>query len=124
MRLIILGTDDFAKTMEDVAGQLEQYDSISILEATEDYKNYINENTEFFPAIYDNQQCYNLLLKIDADGGKIATIIHPSAYVSPKAVIGKGSAILPNATVNNDVVVTYGCVIDIGSIIDHHVLLL
>ena len=123
MKLIILGTDDFGKTINDVVEQISHYNEIVMLKKPEDFEDYINQDTEFYPAISDNELRYNWILKLDASGAQIATIIHPSAYVSPKAVIGKGSVILPHATVNNDAVVTYGCVVDIGAILDHHILL-
>lgn len=102
MRLIILGAGEFGKTIEDVAGQLDKYEKINFLDdkaegedilgKTDDFKNFINDYTEFYPAFGDNELRYNWILKLDEAGAKIATIVHPSAYVSPKVVIGKGSA--------------------------------
>ena len=47
------------------------------------------------------------------------TLIHPSAYVSPKSQIGVGCVILPHAIINTDVVLGAGCIINIGAIVDH-----
>lgn len=133
MRLIILGAGGYGKTIEDVAGQLNRYEKINFLDdkaegenvlgKTDDFKTFINEDTEFYPAFGYNELRYNWILKLDEAGAKIATIIHPSAYVSPKAVIGKGSAVLPNASINYGAVITYGCIVNIGAIVDHNVLL-
>lgn len=133
MRLIILGAGKFGKTIEDVAGQLDKYEKINFLDdkaegedilgKTDDFKNFINDYTEFYPAFGDNELRYNWILKLDEAGAKIATIVHPSAYVSPKVVIGKGSAVLPNASINYGAVITYACIVNMGAIIDHNVLL-
>ena len=131
MRLIILGAGGYGKTIEDVAGQLDKYEGIKFLDdkaentsgKTADFKDFINDYTEFYPAFGDNELRYNWILKLDEAGAKIATIVHPRAYISPKAVIGKGSAVLPNASINYGAVITYGCIVNIGAIVDHNVLL-
>lgn len=115
MRLIILGAGGYGKTIEDVASQLNRYKQISFLDdkaegknvlgKTDDFKNFINDETEFYPAFGDNELRYNWILRLDEAGASTATVIHPSAYISPKAVIGKGSAILPNASINYGAVV-------------------
>lgn len=122
MKLIILGTNDLAKTIQNVAEQ-SGYEAVKILPEADNFEQFIADDTCFYPAFSDNELRYNWLLKINAAGGKIATIVHSSAYVSPRAVIGKGSAVLPNATVNNEAILTYGCIVDLGAIIDHNTLL-
>ena len=57
--------------------------------------------------------------KIEQSGGRLATIIHPTAYVSQRALIAPGTVILPNAVVNTGVRVEKGCIINLGAIIDH-----
>lgn len=43
--------------------------------------------------------------------------------LSPKAVIKKGSAILPNASINYGAVITCACIVNMGAIVDHNVFL-
>ena len=49
----------------------------------------------------------------------IASFVHTSAYVSPKANIEAGCVILPLSVVNTNVVIEKGCIINCGAIIDH-----
>ena len=49
----------------------------------------------------------------------IATLIHPTAFVSGSAIIGKGTVIEPNATINANSKIGKGCIISVGSIVDH-----
>ncbi|MSU05595.1 hypothetical protein FYJ80_02205 [Spirochaetales bacterium NM-380-WT-3C1] len=57
--------------------------------------------------------------RIEESGGQLATLIHPTAYISPTATINPGTVILPHAIINTDVVVGKGCIINLGDIFDH-----
>lgn len=56
---------------------------------------------------------------LNVAGAKIATLIHPTAYVSPKAKIAEGVVILPHAIVNTDVSIERGCIINLRAMVDH-----
>ena len=47
------------------------------------------------------------------------TAIHPSAVVSPSAVIGEGTVVMPNAVINAEAVVGQHCIINTGAIVEH-----
>lgn len=53
------------------------------------------------------------------EGISIATLIHPTAFVSSSAIIGKGTVVEPNATINTNSKIGEGCIISVGSIVDH-----
>ena len=53
------------------------------------------------------------------NGCKIATLVHPTAYVSPTVHIAEGVAVLPHAIVNTGCKVKAGCIINCGAITDH-----
>jgi UDP-3-O-[3-hydroxymyristoyl] glucosamine N-acyltransferase len=57
--------------------------------------------------------------RIEESGGQLATLIHPTAYVSPKSSIACGTVILPHSIINTDVAVGRGCIINLGAIVDH-----
>lgn len=133
MRLVILGMGGYGRTIADVASQTGKYDEILFLDDNShdarvrgrcsEFVDYMDGNTEFYPAIGDNNKRYQWILELDSENASIATIIHPSAYVSPLAVIGKGTAILPMAVVNTNVIICYGAIINIGAVVDHDCLL-
>ena len=52
-------------------------------------------------------------------GCRIATIVHPTAYVSPRARLTYGVAVLPHAIVNTGCEIKAGCIINCGAIVDH-----
>lgn len=56
---------------------------------------------------------------IKAKGGSLPPIVSPTAYVSPHAVVGEGSAIMHRAFVNAGVTTGANCIINTGSVIEH-----
>lgn len=123
MRLIILGSGGYGRTVADVAEQLGytiQFldDSIPDHPLTS-FIDYIDPSTSFIPAFGNNEFRLSWIDKLQSAGAKLATLIHPTAYVSPKVIIKEGTVILPKAVVNTDVVLERGCIVNIGAIIDH-----
>ena len=129
MRLIILGAGGYGHTIGDMAGQLDTYEEIGylddrgagsrILGKCNTFSDYIRDDTEFYPALGNNQLRREWLDRLEKAGCRIATLIHPTAYCSPSATICPGAAVLPKAIVNTDCVIQRGCIINLGAIVDH-----
>lgn len=131
MRLIIIGAGGHGQVVADVAAQTGKYNDIIFLDDAANcavgpcssYEKYIDDTTEFYVAFGNNTGRLAWIEKLITAGAKLAVIVHPTAYVSPRAVLGGGTSILPNAIVNTDVVVGKGCIINIGAIVDHRTVL-
>ena len=122
-RLVILGAGGYGRTVADAAEQLG-YTTIVLDDADPDhplssFQSYINPSTYFIPAFGNNAFRMEWINRIEESGGQLATLIHPTAYVSPTVSIASGTVILPHAIVNTDVVVGKGCIINLGAIVDH-----
>ena len=122
-RLVILGSGGYGRTVKDVAEQLG-YSTIVLDDADSahplsTFQSYINPTTSFIPAFGNNAFRMEWIKKIEESGGQLATLIHPTAYISPTATISLGCVILPHAIVNTDVVINRGCIINLGAIVDH-----
>ncbi len=123
-KIVILGSGGYGNTVLDIAEQLG-YEIVAILDDKDkkhplsSYREYISDDTEFIVAFGNNEFRLSWCEKIFNDGGKLATLIHPTAYVSPKATIGMGSVVLPKAIVNTGTKVGVGCIINLGAIVDH-----
>jgi sugar O-acyltransferase (sialic acid O-acetyltransferase NeuD family) len=50
---------------------------------------------------------------------KYGVAIHPSAIVSPSAIIGEGSVVMQGAIIQADVVIGKHCIVNTGATIDH-----
>ena len=122
-QLVILGSGGYGHTVADVAEQLGYNilfldDSLPRHELSS-FSSYIDDQTEFIPAFGNNEFRLSWCDRITQAGGKLATLIHPTAYVSPTASIAPGTVILPHAIINTDVVINRGCIINLGAIVDH-----
>jgi UDP-N-acetylbacillosamine N-acetyltransferase len=126
-RLIILGAGGYARTIVDIVTQSQTYDEILFLDDVKedvagkcaDFCNFISDDTEMYPAMGDNSARLKWINKLLDAGAKIATIIHPTAYVSPTAKISEGVVVLPMAVVNTGCVVKEGTIVNCGAVIDH-----
>lgn len=131
-KIVILGAGSYANTVKDVAEQLG-YEIIAMLDdklagfELSSFAQYIpkttdggcDEGVEFIPAFGNNAFRMEWINRIEESGGQLATLIHPTSYVSPTAVINPGTVILPHAIVNTDVIVGKGYIINLGAIVDH-----
>lgn len=84
-----------------------------------DFKKYVDNNTEFYPAFGENKTRLKWKEEICCAGGKLATIIHPSAYIAKSVIIKSGTVIFPYAMVNTGCIIGSACIINMGAIVDH-----
>ena len=126
-KLIILGSGGYGRTVYDIAEQLGY--SITVLDDADEehplasFSSYIDDDTEFIPAFGNNEFRLQWINRIEEADGKLATLLHPSAYVSPKAQVSAGCVILPGAIVNTGSKVGKGCIINLGVTVDHDVVI-
>lgn len=92
---------------------------INLEEKLSDFAEYISNDSEFYVVFGDNELRAKWINMVKEEGGKLATIVHPTAYFIPKATIGAGVAILPKAVVNTYSVIEDGVMVNIGAIVDH-----
>lgn len=126
-RLVILGSGGYGRTVYDVAEQLGY--SITVLDDSDSehpldsFSLYVKNDVEFIPAFGNNEFRLRWLERIEKAGGKPATLVHPSAYVSPIAHVSEGCVILPGAVINTGTRIGKGCIINLGATVDHDVII-
>lgn len=128
-RLIILGAGGYGRTVADVAVQTGAYNKTLFLDDNSkaedvigkcaDFSAYADENTIFYPAFGNNEGRVEWMKRLTENGCRVATIVHPTAYVSPTVRISDGNAILPYAIVNTGCELKIGCIVNCGAIVDH-----
>ncbi len=131
--MIILGAGDYGRTIEDLASQSEEYNDIKFLDDNAEGFNiigkiqekalFIGDDSVFYPAIGNNEFRCKLIYELLSAGGKIVSVIHPTAYVSPTVKIGVGVAVLPNSSVGTNVILGDGCIVNMNAVVDHDTVL-
>lgn len=124
-KLIILGAGGYGQTIADIAGQLGYEtaflddNSEKAMDCCANFAKYIAPDTFFYPAFGNNEGRIAWLDRLKNADCAIPTLIHPTAYVSPKTQIAEGTTVLPGAIVNTGCKVERGCIVNCGAIIDH-----
>lgn len=119
--VIVIGAGGHGKVIADIIvankdhfiGYLDDDLTKSVLGAINDYSKY--DNCEFVIGIGNNET----RKKISSLPIKWYSAIHPSAVISPSAIIGEGTVVMPNAVINADAVIGKHCIINTGAIIEH-----
>lgn len=74
---------------------------------------------EVIVATGDNTIREQKLLLLSAMDISIATIIHPTAVISPSAKVSKGSIVLAYVVIHTNAVIGIGCIINTAAIVEH-----
>lgn len=129
MKLILWGAGGHGKVVLDVARATGAYTDIAF--ADDDpavgrqfagcpvLRRPVEGYKQFLVSIGDNRTraaCYG---KAVADGLGPATLIDPSAVISPTARIGSGTVVMPRVVVNADAEVGENCILNTGAIVEH-----
>ena len=129
-KLLIIGAGGHGKVVKEIAESLG-YNDIAFLDDKSseaigkiaDSQNFVKDYQYAFVGIGNNKFRGELLKRLEQEGFEIPSLIHPTAYISKSAVIGKGTVVEPMAIVNANSKVGAGCIISVGAIVDHDVVL-
>ena len=125
--LLILGAGGHGQVVKEIA-EACGYDTVDFLDdKAPNAIGKLNEAPYLVPnydsviiAIGNNVLRRDITEKLEQfEGIKVITLIHPTAYISRSAVIGKGTVVEPNAIVNAHSKIGEGCIISVGAIVDH-----
>jgi UDP-N-acetylbacillosamine N-acetyltransferase len=82
------------------------------------WENY-RDSADFIVAIGNNTLRASIIQQLSSAKCYIATLIHPTAFVSTNSNIGQGVVVFANAVVNVGARVDQGCIINTAATIDH-----
>lgn len=72
-------------------------------------------------AIDNNAFRESIFMFIDGLGFSLPSIVHPNVSVSSRAILGKYSVVMANAVIGTEARLCDGVIINLGAVIDHHV---
>lgn len=70
-------------------------------------------------AIGDNRTRYRYLAAIESEGFELTSAIHPTAFVSPTARLGRNVVVCPNASIITEARLGDGVIVNTGAIVEH-----
>lgn len=126
--LLILGAGQYGSVVYEIAEALRCYETIDFLDdknpvaigGLQDYEKFIETYDSAIVAIGNSDIRLDYIEKLKKAGYKIATLIHPAAYVSPSCKLGEGCVVEPLAGLHANTVVEKGCLISMGALVNHN----
>lgn len=100
-------------------GQARPGDPWKVLGDDEALLQRIGEFEGVIVALGDNDQRLDWTLKLGANGARLATIIHPAAWVSPRAYLGPGTVILAGGIVCTGARLGRAVIVNTAASVDH-----
>lgn len=134
MEIIILGDGGHSKVIQDIIHWNKDYEIIAILDDKYELINkknnviyapllYLNKiistDTKIIVAIGNNITRKMIYTQLNIRRDQYLTVIHPSAVVSPKAIIGDGTVVMPSVCINANATIGDQCIINTGAIVEH-----
>lgn len=126
--LLILGAGQYGMVAKEIAEAIGKYDRIVFLDdwnpiaigKLDDFTVTANRFCTAVVAIGKTDLRLDYIHRLEQHGYDVPCLIHPLAYVSPSAIIGKGSFVEPLAVIHTATKVGTGCIISAGAIINHN----
>lgn len=127
--LLILGAGQYGVMAAEIAESMGVFDRIAFLDDSlgENVVGTLNDlpkfATEFrygFVAIGNPALRRKLTEQLQQNGFTLATLVHPTAYVSPSAQLDAGCCVEPNATVQTGAVIKQASFIASGAVVRHN----
>lgn len=134
MNVIVLGNGGHSKVIQEMLSSLKNYQLLAVLDDKyqsekveqgifygpfSSLKQLLNDGAKVVMAIGNNATRKKLARSLPIRPSQYVTIIHPTAVISPTAMIGSGTVVMPNAIINAEAKVGKHCIINTGAIVEH-----
>lgn len=135
-RLIIIGASGHGKVAAECAEAMGVFSEIVFLDqrypelralahwqvigkGEDDIADYITSETQFFVAIGVNLIRAKVFHRLKSQAAQVATLRHPTAYISEYATIDEGTLVCANATINPFSRIGANCIVNTSASVDH-----
>ncbi|MGG7073958.1 acetyltransferase [Campylobacter sp. 9BO] len=118
-KIYIYGASGHGLVVADIARAVG-YDEIVFLDDVSDMKFSPNlPKTDIIIAIGSNKTREILQNRVEESGFNVVSLVHPSAVISPSAVIERGVVVMPKSVINAKALIKCGAIINTGAVIEH-----
>lgn len=136
MKIILIGQGGHSKVVRDiilsskydqVVGYLDDKFKIEIIQddcifgpiSAAKKMSEQDPHLKFVIAIGDNKVRKRIYQRLNLANEYYATVIHPSAWISPSATIGDGTVLMAHSVVNADAKIGYHSIINTSAVVEH-----
>lgn len=137
-KIVVVGAGGHGKSVADLLLLQKEYELVGFLDdaypevldvwgfpvlgkVSADTLASLQENVGYVVVAIGNNELRETILKlIEALGLALPNIVHPNAFVSPRAILGKGCVVMANAVIGSEARLGDGVIINAGAIVDHH----
>lgn len=126
--LLILGAGQYGRLVLETAEAIGRFERIDFLDDNSpiaigrltDFQDFAENYDSAFVAMGNPGLRMQWLDKLEQAGYDLPVLIHPKAYVSPSAVLGKATIVEAMAVVNTEVIVEMGGLLCAGCVVNHN----
>ncbi|MEH7609677.1 acetyltransferase [Gottfriedia acidiceleris] len=133
MKIIIVGNGGHSKVIQEMAYSLN-HEIIAILDdkytievrdndvvfgPVNAIKKYLYDQVKVIIAIGNNELRNKIVNLLNINRDQYLSIIHPTAIVSPSAIIGNGTVVMPRTVINAEAKIGDHCIINTSSVVEH-----
>ncbi|MEH7402257.1 acetyltransferase [Gottfriedia acidiceleris] len=133
MKIIIVGNGGHSKVIQEMAYSLN-HEIIAILDdkytievrdndvvfgPVNAIKKYLYDQVKVIIAIGNNELRNKIVNLLNINRDQYLSIIHPTAIVSPSAIIGNGTVVMPRTVINAGAKIGDHCIINTSSVVEH-----
>jgi sugar O-acyltransferase (sialic acid O-acetyltransferase NeuD family) len=117
--VLAAGKYELVGFVDDAAPALQQVWDLPVFGATADLVRCRDYADAAIVAIGNNRLREALQQRLYPAGFELATVVHPQAMVSPRAIIGAGCAVMAGAIVGTGAQLGAGVIVNCGAVVDH-----
>ena len=127
-KLLILGAGQYGRVVREAAQAVGCFERIDFLDDNSpiaigrlaEFQDFVGNYDSAFVAMGNPSLRMKWLDKLEQAGFDLPALIHPKAYVSPSAKLGKGIIVEPMAVVNTEAIVEMGGLLCAGCVVNHN----